>query len=181
MLSGEFADTSDPELWHSYIGTQERLRRFNGLTPASQEYREALREVIPDVPDTAIICPPFYCDHGRHIHLGEGVYINYNCCFLDGGGIRVGAHTLIGPAVQIYTPEHPMDYRLRRQTIERALPVTIGDDCWIGGGTVICPGVTIGDRCIIGAGSVVVHDIPSDSLAVGNPAVVKRRLESDSR
>ncbi|RKL86234.1 sugar O-acetyltransferase, partial [Moraxella catarrhalis] len=90
--------------------------------------------------------------------------------------IRIGAHTLIAPNVQIYTPHHPLDYRLRREGREYAYPVTVGADCWIGGSTVICPGVTIGDRCVIGAGSVVTQDIPDDSFAVGNPCRVIRRL-----
>ena len=181
MLSGELADISDPELWGSYTQTQVRVQRFNQLTLLSPEYREALEELIPGVPESVTICPPFYCDHGRNITLGEHVYINYNCNILDGTFVRIGAYTLIGPGTHIFTPQHPMDYRERRKPIERSLPVTIGEDCWIGGGVTICPGVTIGDRCIIAAGSVVVRDIPSDSLAVGNPAVVKRRLESDSR
>ena len=100
--------------------------------------------------------------------------------FLDGGYITVGAYTLIGPCVQIYTPQHPFDYLERRVEQEYAYPVTIGEDCWIGGGAVICPGVTIGDRCIIGAGSVVTKDIPSDCVAVGNPAKVIRKNDIKS-
>ena len=86
------------------------------------------------------------CDHGDGIRLGEHVFVNANCTFLDGGYITIGAHTLVGPCVQIYTPQHPMDYVERRTPKEYAYPVTIGEDCWIGGGAVICPGVTIGDR-----------------------------------
>ncbi len=95
--------------------------------------------------------------------------------FLDGGYITIGTHTLVGPCVQIYTPHHPMDYQERRGSKEYAYPVTIGEDCWIGGGAIICPGVTIGNRCVIGAGSVVTKDIPDDSVAVGNPARVIRK------
>lgn len=97
---------------------------------------------------------------------------------LDGACITIGDYTLIAPNVQIYTPHHPLDYRERRESKEYSYPVTIGKDCWIGGGAIILPGVTIGDRCIIGAGSVVTRDVPSDSLAVGNPAVVKRKLNT---
>ena len=113
------------------------------------------------------------------ITLGEHVFINYNCTFLDGGGIRIGDHTLIGPDCHLYTPQHPMDYVARREPQEYSVPITIGADCWLGGNVTVCPGVTIGDRCIIAAGSVVTHDIPSDSLAAGNPAVVKKRLRTD--
>ena len=108
--------------------------------------------------------------------MGEGGFINYNCVMLDGAPIRIGKHVLIGPAVQIYTFIHPMDYRQRREPVEACRPVTIGDDCWIGGGAVICPGVTIGERTVIGAGSVVTKDVPSDVVAVGNPARILRRL-----
>ena len=138
-------------------------------------YRELLEELVPEIPETSIICPPFHCDHGDGIKLGEHVFVNANCTFLDGGYITIGAHTLVGPCVQIYTPHHPMDYLERRGSKEYAYPVTIGEDCWIGGGAIICPGVTIGNRCVIGAGSVVTKDIPDDSVAVGNPARVVRK------
>ena len=120
--------------------------------------------------------PPFYCDHGHPIHLGEGVFINANCTFLDGGGITIGAHTLIGPNCQLYTPQHPMDYRERRKPIEVGRPITIGEDCWLGGGVIVCPGVRIGARLIIAAGSVVVHDIP-ERFARGGKS---RRRESNA-
>ena len=106
-----------------------------------EECRSVLEELIPGIPASATICPPFFvCDHGDGIRLGEHVFINSNCTFLDGGYITVGAYTLIGPCVQIYTPQHPFDYLERRVEQEYAYPVTIGEDCWIGGGAVICPG-----------------------------------------
>ena len=130
---------------------------------------------MPGIPETSVICPPFHCDHGDGIRLGEHVFVNANCTFLDGGYITIGAHTLVGPCVQIYTPHHPMNYLERRGSKEYAYPVTVGEDCWIGGGAIICPGVTIGNRCVIGAGSVVTKDIPDDSVVVGNPARVVRK------
>ena len=108
--------------------------------------------------------------------LGENVFINYNGTMLDGGLITIGSNTQVGPNCQFLTPNHPIDYIERRKPIERCSPITIGEDCWLGGGVTVCPGVTIGDRCIIGAGSVVVKDIPSDSMAVGNPCRVIRKL-----
>ena len=107
------------------------------------------------------------------------MFINYNCTFLGGAVITIGNHVLIGPNCQLLTPQHPMNYLDRRKPIETSYPITIGDDTWLGGGVTVLPGVTIGKRCIIGAGAVVVHDIPDDSLAVGNPAVVKRRLNDE--
>lgn len=177
MLAGELYDYSDPESLELNFKAHERLERLNGTPYRDRKaYREALRELIPGVPDSAFLIAPFFCDFGFRIRLGEGVVINYNCTFLDGGGITIGAHTLIGPNCQLYTPQHPMDYRERRKPIEVGRPITIGEDCWLGGGVIVCPGVRIGARSIIAAGSVVVHDIPEDSLAAGNPAVVKRRL-----
>lgn len=176
MALGGFGDTSDPEIRTLYEKTLRNLKVLNNLTLDMDGYREALDAVIAGVPDSSTILTPFHCDYGVNIHISDNVFINAGCTFLDSGSIEIGRHTLIGPSVQIYTPEHPMDYIERRKTIEKAYPVKIGADCWIGGGVVICPGVTIGDRSIIGAGSVVTKDIPADSLAVGNPARVIRAL-----
>lgn len=119
--------------------------------------------------------PPFYCDYGDGIYAAEGVFINFGAVILDGAKVTIGRKTLIAPGVHIYTAQHPLDAD-ERDAYENCLPVTIGERCWIGGHATICPGVTIGDRCVIGAGSVVTHDIPADSLAVGNPAKVIRKL-----
>lgn len=180
MRKGLLADMSAAELQASFEHAKKLLARMRCLSTYDKEYRGLLEELIPDLPNTSIICPPFHCDHGDGIKLGEHVFINANCVFLDGALITIGAHTLVGPSVQIYTPHHPMDYRERRGSKEYAYPVTIGEDCWIGGGTIICPGVTIGRRCVIGAGSVVVRDIPDNSVAVGNPARVIRKNDSQT-
>ncbi|MBB3895468.1 maltose O-acetyltransferase [Bacteroides pyogenes] len=175
MRNGELADMSDPELQRRFERAKKLLARMRGLSTYDEAYRGLLEELVPGIPATSVIFPPFYCDHGDGIKLGEHVFVNANCTFLDGAYITVGSYTLIGPSVQIYTPHHPMDHLQRRTSGEYAFPVTIGADCWIGGGAIICPGVTIGDRCVIGAGSVVTKDIPSDSVAVGNPARVIRK------
>lgn len=177
MEQGENYDFSDPDVVRRFAAAHARVRSFNTLTMQSALYRRRLQELIPDIPDTAAIAPPFYCDLGYRIRLGEGVFVNMGCTFLDSGGIVIGARTKLGPNCQLYTPQHPLDYLERRQSIERGLGIVIGEDCWLGGGVIVCPGVRIGDRCIIGAGSVVTHDIPDDSLAAGNPAVVKRTLQ----
>ena len=176
MRTGELYNIEDPEVQRSANGTKELLVAFNQTTLTSPGYRQLLRRVAPGIPDTSVICPPFFCDHATSNRIGEHVFINYNCTFLGGAYITIGNHVLIGPNCQLLTPQHPMDYRERRKPVETSYPITIGDDTWLGGGVTVCPGVTIGKRCIIGAGAVVVHDIPDDSLAVGNPAVVKRRL-----
>lgn len=176
MRNELLADMSAQEIQVKFRRAKTLLARMRTMSIYDDDYRELLEKLIPGIPATSVVSPPFHCDHGDGIRLGEHVFINANCTFLDGAYITIGAHTLVGPNVQIYTPHHPMDYMERRTPKEYAYPVTIGEDCWIGGGAIICPGVTIGDRCIIGAGSVVTKDIPADSVAVGNPARVIKRL-----
>lgn len=176
MLSGEWFESNDPQLSEERHRAEQLLLRLNASTMQSEEYRAVFRELFPHVAEGTMIRPSFFCDYGYNLYMGEGGFVNYNCVMLDGAPIRIGKHVLIGPAVQIYTFIHPMDYRQRREPVEACRPVTIGDDCWIGGGAVICPGVTIGERTVIGAGSVVTKDVPSDVVAVGNPARILRRL-----
>lgn len=177
MATGELYDFSKPEIMESFRRCRERLARFNAASPDEEtEYRAALAGSarIPTLRPRS--SRPSGATTGTRSGLGRKVFVNTNCTFLDSGGITVGDHTLIGPNCQLYTPQHPIDYLERRQTKESARPIVIGQDCWLGGGVIVCPGVRIGDRSIIAAGSVVVHDIPEDSLAAGNPAVVKRKL-----
>ena len=152
--------------------------KANAAMPDDPSYVGYLEELFGRKLDGVRILTPFICDFGTEIVLAEHVFINYNCTFLDGGGIAIGARTLIAPDCKFYTPNHPMSYLERRETYERSLGIKVGEDCWIGGGSVICPGVTIGDRVVVAAGSVVVHDVPDDVLVAGNPAVVKRILRS---
>ena len=119
--------------------------------------------------------PPFYCDYGLNIELGERVFFNFNCVVLDVCPVRIGDFTLFGPAVQILTPMHPFNASLRRKQ-EYGKPVEIGSDVWVGGGALILPGVRVGSRTIIGAGSVVTRDIPDGVLAAGNPCRVIREI-----
>lgn len=177
MRSQELYDFSDPEIYASLVHAKKVCARLRSMTICDEDYRQVIEELIPGIPQSTTICPPFHCDHGTGIILGENVFMNYDCIMLDGGYIRIGKHTLIGPHCQFYTPQHPMDYVERREEKETAYPITIGEDCWLGGNVVVCPGVTIGNRCIIAAGSVVTKDIPDDSLAAGVPAVVKRSLK----
>lgn len=177
MRSQELYYFSDPEIHASLVHAKKVCVRLRSMTIYDEDYRQVIEELIPGIPQSTTICPPFHCDHGTGIILGENVFMNYDCIMLDGGYIRIGKHTLIGPHCQFYTPQHPMDYVERREEKETAYPITIGEDCWLGGNVVVCPGVTIGNRCIIAAGSVVTKDIPDDSLAAGVPAVVKRSLK----
>jgi maltose O-acetyltransferase len=175
MLDGELYNPYDPAL----VAARERARslcvRINASQPSDPDRHAALVQLLGAGGDTVTVTSPFFCDYGSNIELGEGVYFNFNCVLLDVCRIRIGARTLIGPAVQIYTPLHPLDPVLRR-TQEYGRPVEIGCDVWIGGGAVILPGVRIGDRAVIGAGSAVTRDIPADVLAAGNPCRVIRHL-----
>ena len=137
---------------------------------------ELLRKFLPNAHPSLVIQAPFWCDFGFNIYGGENGVINYNCTILYTARIYLGKNILIGPNVQLYAPMHPIDYRERATGAEHGEPITIGDDCWIGGGAVICPGVTIGDRCIVAAGAVVTKDVPDDSMVGGSPARIIRKL-----
>lgn len=176
MRSGELYSFVDAETGASNKRAQQLCARLRSLTIHDEEYRALIEELIPGIPESTTICPPFHCDHGHGLELGENVFVNYNAVMLDSGMIRIGSNTKIGPNAQFYTPNHPIDYIERRKPQETALPITIGEDCWIGGGVTICPGVTIGDRCIVAAGSVVTKDMPDDCLVAGCPAEVKCKL-----
>lgn len=180
MVAGELYDAQDPELVAARERTRSLCAAINGLPPADPQRRELVRQLVGAGGDTAYITSPFFCDYGTQIELGEGVYFNFNCVLLDVCRIRIGARTLVGPAVQIYTPLHPMEAGLRRRQ-EFGRPVEIGADVWIGGGAIILPGVSIGDRAVIGAGSVVTRDVPADVFAAGNPCRVMRAIAPGDR
>ncbi len=179
MRNQELYYFSDPEIQKSLIHAKTVCAKLQTMSIYDENYRETIEDLIPGIPSSSTVCPPFHCDHGHGIILEENIFINYNCIFLDGGHIHIGKHTLIGPNCQLYTPQHPIDHVERREEKENAYPITIGEDCWLGGNVTVCPGVTIGNRCIIAAGSVVTKDIPDDCLAAGNPAVVKRSLKKE--
>ncbi len=177
MLAGDLYDPSDPELSAQRTRARQLLDEFNRSAPDQVAERQALlRRLIPEQGNGLAIEPPFYCDYGQHISVGDRVFFNFNCVLLDPAPIRIGHDVLFGPAVQVYTATHPTDHTVRRQGLESALPIEIGNDIWIGGGAIILPGVRIGDHSIIGAGSVVTRSIPAGVLAVGNPCRVLRSL-----
>ena len=122
--------------------------------------------------------PPFYCDYGYNIQLGDHVFMNYNCCILDVSTVKIGNNVMFAPGVQVLTATHPLEAKPRNSGKEFAKPITIGNEVWVGGNAIICPGVTIGDRAVIGAGAVVTRDIPADVFAAGNPARVIKEIEN---
>ena len=176
MLAGELYDPLDPELVRARDRARDLCQDLNATREAQREERRViLRELFGAGGEHVWMQPPFFCDYGFNILLGEKCFFNFNCVVLDVCRVTIGSHTQIGPAVQIYTATHPLDAE-RRRTQEFGIAVHVGSDVWIGGGAIICPGVTIGSRCVIGAGSVVTRDIPEGVFAAGNPCRVIREL-----
>jgi maltose O-acetyltransferase len=176
MLAGELYDPLDPELVRARNRARDLCQDLNATREADQEQRrQILTELFGTGGDSVWMQPPFFCDYGSNIFLGQRVFFNFNCVVLDVCRVTIGDYTLFGPAVQIYTATHPMNAALRRQQ-EFAKPIAIGSDVWVGGGAIICPGVTIGSRAVIGAGSVVTRDIPAGEFAAGNPCRVIREI-----
>ena len=176
MLAGELYDPLDAELVRARERARDLCQDLNATREADHETRRRiLKELFSSGGDSVWMQPPFYCDYGSNILLGQRVFFNFNCVVLDVCRVTIGDFTLFGPAVQIYTATHPMNAELRRKQ-EFAKPITIGSDIWVGGGAIICPGVTIGSRSVIGAGSVVTRDIPEGVFAAGNPCRVIREI-----
>jgi maltose O-acetyltransferase len=177
MLAGDLYIADDPE---SARIAQRAVRLADAYHRAAIDDEAAARPLLAELlgslgPD-AFIKPPLFVDYGENIRIGARSFINYNLTALDVAEITIGADCQIGPNVQLLTPTHPIDPQPRRDKLEAALPITIGDNVWIGGGAIVCPGVTIGDDSVVGAGSVVTRDIPAGVVAVGNPARVIREI-----
>lgn len=178
MLSGGFYNPYDPQL--SYERRHARLlaKKLNDTRADQFSERTCLvKELIPASGKGVWIEPPFYCDYGSNITLGDNVFFNFNCVVLDVAPVRIGSRVLFGPAVQVYAATHPLRAGDRRTGLELGRDVEIDDDVWIGGAAIICPGVRIGARAVIGAGSVVTKDIPEGVLAGGNPCRILREIE----
>ncbi|MFP4095716.1 MAG: sugar O-acetyltransferase [Cyclobacteriaceae bacterium] len=180
MLAGEMYDPLDQQLVDDRTQTRLLIHKLNLSREDQPEERAIiLQQLIPHAGSGLWLQPPFYCDYGYNIIAGEKVFFNFNCVVLDVSYVRIGSRTLFAPNVQIYTATHPINHRERASGLEYAKPVTIGEDVWVGGGAVICPGISIGDRSVIGAGSVVTRDIPSDVFAAGNPCKVIKAITKE--
>ena len=176
MLSGELYDPMDPGLVAARRRARDLCQSLNASPDdAQEERRRILVELFGSGGDSVWMQPPFLCDYGANIDLGERIFFNFNYVVLDVCLVTIGSFTLFGPAVQIYTATHPMDAALRRKQ-ESGKPIAIGSDVWVGGGAIILPGVKIGDAAVIGAGSVVTKDIPARVFAAGNPCRVIREI-----
>ena len=182
MLRGELYVFDDPELAADHARAQELVERYNATSHAEQVERDRLlRELLGTVGDGVVVKPPFRCDYGSHIEIGARTFVNYDCVMLDVAPIRIGDACQIATRVQLLTAGHPVDPEPRREGWEFGLPITIGDNVWLGAGAIVCPGVTIGDNTVVGAGAVVASDLPANVVALGVPARVHRQIDRSAR
>lgn len=182
MRSGKLYRAWLEDLPQLRLKAQTLCWQFNALSPLEMDRREEiLRRLLGRVGKTFYMEPPFRCDYGFHISIGENFYSNYNLIILDCAPVTIGNNVFLAPNVAIYAAGHPVDAALRNSGLEYSQPVTIGDDVWVGGNTVINPGVTIGSDVVIGSGSVVTRDIPSHCIAASNPCRVLRALTPEDR
>ncbi len=183
LHSGEIYDPGSEEIFKEQIKCLERLYDFNATRPTELEKREKmLKEMFAEVGKDCYIEPPLHSNWGgRHVHLGNNVYFNFNATLVDDTHIYIGDCTMLGPNVVIATAGHPILPELREKALQYNLPVHIGKNCWLGAGVIVLPGVTIGDNTVIGAGSVVTKDIPANVVAVGNPCKVLREINEHDK
>ncbi len=178
MLSGEFYNAGGTELKADYLRGQALLEEFNRTSASDPAQRSRLlRDLLGSIGEDTVIRPRLQCDYGQHIRIGARSFLNFDCVLLDCNTITIGDDVQIAPGVHIYTATHPIDAATRISGLEYALPVVIGNGVWLGGGSIICPGVTIGNNTVIGAGSLVVKSLPANVVAAGNPCRVLRPLD----
>jgi maltose O-acetyltransferase len=177
MLAGDLYVADDPQLVADSLRAEQLTRRFNTGDPADPDGRLAvLRELLGSLGEGTEIRPPLYCDYGYQTHVGARTFVNFGVVLLDVATITIGDDVQVGPNVQFLTPTHPVEAEPRRAKLEAAKPITVGDNVWLGGGVILCPGVSIGENTVVGAGAVVTRDLPANVVAVGNPARVLRPL-----
>jgi maltose O-acetyltransferase len=176
MLAGEIYNCLDSELAAERNKAKELFRLFN-LAGDVAKQQAILQELLGHIGQNSTIEPPFYCSYGRNIFIEDHVYLNFGCTILDNNEVHIGPQVMIGPSVQIYTAAHPVEAEARIQGWERAKPIVIEAQVWIGGRAIILPGVVIGRKAVVGAGAVVTRDIPANTVVAGNPARVIRKIE----
>jgi maltose O-acetyltransferase len=182
MLRGELYVFGDPELQAAHARAQQLLERYNATRHAERDERDRLlRDLLGSIGEGAVVQPPFRCDYGFRIAIGEGTFVNYGCVMLDAAPITIGASCQLAPNVQLLTATHPIDPEPRRLGWEYAEPIAIGDNVWLGGGAIVGPGVSIGRDTVVGAGAVVTRDLPGGVVAYGNPARVQREIGDRDR
>lgn len=177
MLDGELYYSPNPELCNERINCQEIIEKYNKLSAKDDKNRQKiLKELFGKEYKNLTIMSPFHCDYGYNIKFGENVFINYNCVILDTCEVSIGDNTMLAPNIGIYAATHPLDSKTRISYLEYGKPIKIGKNCWIGGSSVICPGVNIGDNSVVAAGAVVTKDVPPNSLVAGVPAKVIKKI-----
>lgn len=177
MLAGELYSPADKTLTALHLKAEKAFQKYNKIPAYKIKKREkAIKKLFGKTGDKIKVETPFYCDYGCNIEVGENFFANYGCIILDVNKVKIGKNCFLAPNVGIYSATHPVRAEERYLGVEYGFPVTIGDNCWIGGGAVICPNVTIGDNVVVGAGSVVVKDVPSNVVVAGNPAKIIRKL-----
>jgi len=177
MLAGDLYLADDPELVRESRRALALMHEYNVSSPSDPgAQRRILEALLGSLGDDSEIRPPFYCDYGSHTHVGARTFVNFGLVALDVATITIGDDVQIGPRVQLLTPTHPVDPEPRRAKWEAAEPIAIGDNVWLGGGVIVCPGVTIGEDTVVGAGAVVTGDLPARVVAMGTPARVVRSL-----
>jgi len=182
MLSGELYMAEGEELGTIRDNMLDKLYQYNHAHYNNHKLRdELIKEILGGYKDKLKITPPVYFDYGKHTFVGKNFYANFDCIFLDVNTITIGDNVMFGPRVGLYTAGHPIDKDIRISGLEYGLPITIGNNVWIGGNVVVMPGVHIGDNTIIGSGSVVTKDIPSDVIAAGNPCKVIRKITTEDK
>lgn len=182
MLNGKPYKAFGEELLGERQYAKESIFEFNALRPSEIEERnKIIRGLFGSVSDNFFVEPPFRCDYGYNISIGENFYTNYNCTILDCAKVTIGDNVLFAPNVSLFTAGHPIHFEPRNAGLEYAFPITLGNNVWLGGGVIVNPGITIGDNVVVGSGSVITKDIPSNSIAVGNPCKVIREITNEDK
>ncbi|EPR70806.1 sugar O-acetyltransferase [Cyclobacterium qasimii] len=182
MLAGELYLASDEELGKDRFQARQLLKELNHELPGDIAHtNKIVHKLFKSVGKDFGLEPPFFCDYGYNISVGDQVFFNFNCVLLDITPIKIGNRSMFGPGVHIYSATHPLDAKTRGSSLEFGKPVTVGDDVWVGGGAIICPGVTIGDRSIVAAGAVVTRDVPADVIVGGNPAKIIKNIDQGEK
>jgi len=182
MIIGEPYYANSPELGQLRLQAQRSCYRYNQIDPKNFKERKSLIKVLfGSTPTFFHIEQPFHCDYGFNIEIGENFYSNYNLTILDGAPVKIGKNVMFGPNVSLYTAGHPIHHEIRITNLEYALPITIGDNVWLGGNVVVNPNVTIGDNTVIGSGSVITKNIPANVIAAGNPCKVIREITEEDK
>ena len=179
MLKGEWHNANfDEELLEERSKAELLCFNFNMSKPGSKEQTSILKDLLKTEPAEGLtILSPVYFDYGYHTHFGEGTFVNHGCYFMDGGTINIGKNVFIGPFCGFYTASHPLKFAPRNKGLEKAIPISVGDNCWFGANVTVLQGVSIGKGCVIAAGSVIINDIPDNCLVAGVPACIKKHIE----